>query len=372
MKPLLPLLALCALASASLRAADELPALKDVFAGKFLIGGAVGSTVALQPDHRLRPLVEKHFNSLVSTNLMKWGPYNPQPGEYNDAEAGAFFGYGKAHGMYMVGHTLFWHSQTPKWVFEDSEGQPLARDALLKRMRERVQRVTKLYGPSTDAWDVVNEAYVEDGSVRKSPFSRILGDDWVIEAFKIANEELPKNIALLYNDYNMETPGRLKAVVQLVHDIRARGLRIDAVGSQAHWRLETPTLAQIEASIVALRDAGVKVHFTELDIEMLPRRAPGADVSAREQRNPENDPYTAGLPPEIQEKLAKRYADIFALFLKYEDVIERVTFWGVTDGDSWLNNWPVRGRTNHPLIFDRAGQPKPAFEAVVRTASGRQ
>jgi len=368
MKHLLPAIALCSLVLSGLRAADELPALKDAYAGKFLIGAAVGSNVALQPNHPLRPLVEKHFNSLVSTNLMKWGPYNPQPGEYNDAEAGAYFGYGKAHGMYMVGHTLFWHSQTPEWVFKDTEGQQLSREALLKRMRERVQRVTKLYGPSTDAWDVVNEAIVEDGSVRESSFKRILGEDWVIEAFRIANEELPANIALLYNDYNMETPGRLASVVKLVHDLRAKGLRIDAVGSQAHWRLETPTIAQIEQSIVALRDAGVKVHFTELDIEMLPRSAPGADIATRGTLTAENNPYTAGLPPEIQEKLAKRYADIFALFLKYDDVVERVTFWGVTDGDSWLNNWPVRGRTNHPLLFDRERNPKPAFHAVVEAA----
>jgi endo-1,4-beta-xylanase len=371
MKLLPSLLALGSLAAASLHAAEEMPALKDLYAGKFLVGAAIGGNVALQPGNPLRPLVEKHFNSLVSTNLMKWGPYNPQPGEYNDAEAGAFFGYGKAHGMYMVGHTLFWHSQTPKWVFEDTEGQPLSRDALLKRMRERVQRVAKLYGPSTDAWDVVNEAIVEDGSVRKSSFSGILGNDWVIEAFKIANEELPKNITLLYNDYNMETPGRLGSVVTLIRDLRARGLRIDAVGSQAHWRLETPTIAEIEQSIVALRDAGVKVHFTELDIEVLPRKAGGAEVSRREQRTAENDPYTAGLPPEIQEKLARRYADIFALFLKHADVIDRVTFWGVTDGDSWLNGWPVRGRTNHPLLFDRQRQPKSAFQAVVDAAKPR-
>lgn len=368
MKSLLSLVFMCSCLTAGLAADADLPALKDVFAGKFLIGAAIGGDVALQPGHRLRPLVKKHFNSLVSGNLMKWGPYNPQPGEYNDAAAGAFFGYGKAHDMYMVGHTLFWHSQTPKWVFEDTEGQPLSRDALLKRMRERVQRVAKLYGPSIDAWDVVNEAIVEDGSVRKSSFSRILGDDWVIEAFKIANEELPKDIALLYNDYNMETPGRLAAVVKLVHDLRARGLRIDAVGSQAHWRLETPTIGEIEKSIIALRDAGVKVHFTELDIEMLPRNFTGADVSQRQKSTPENNPYTAGLPPEVQEKLARRYADIFALFLKHADVIDRVTFWGVTDGDSWLNNWPVPGRTNHPLLFDRDLKPKPAFHAVVKVA----
>lgn len=366
---ILPLLALCSFPFASSSAAaDDTPALKDLYAGKFLIGAAVNGDVAMQPDHRLRPLIEKHFNSLVSGNLMKWGPYNPKPGEYNDAPAEAYFSYGKSLHYYMVGHCLYWHSQTPKWVFEDAKGQPLTRDALLQRMRERAQRVAKLYGSRTDAWDVVNEAIEENGSWRKSPFHRIIGDDWVEQAFRIANAELPKNITLLYNDYNMETPGRLDAVVKLVHDLRAKGLRIDAVGSQAHWRLETPSIAQIEKSLIALRDAGVKVHFTELDVEVLPRNVNGAEVSMREERTPALDPYTQGLPAEIQAKLAQRYADLFALFLKYEDVIDRVTFWGVTDGDSWLNNWPVRGRTNHPLLFDRNLQPKPAFNAVVKAA----
>ncbi|HEY8993664.1 MAG TPA: endo-1,4-beta-xylanase [Lacunisphaera sp.] len=368
MKTFLSLVALGAFLLGGLRADDSPPALKDVFAGKFLIGAAIGADVALQADHPLRPLVEKHFNSLVPANLMKWGPYNPKPGEYNDAAAEAYFAYGRSIHCYMVGHCLFWHAQTPKWVFEDGSGKPASRELLLQRMRERVRRVSRLYGSRTDAWDVVNEAIIEDGTLRDTAWHRILGEDFLPEAFRIAGEELPKNVKLLYNDYNMETPGRLASVVKLVHDLRARGLRIDAVGSQAHWRLETPTIAEIEASIVALRDAGVKVHFTELDIEVLPRRANGAEVSLREGRTPENDPYTAGLPPEIQEKLARRYADIFTLFLKYADVIERVTFWGVTDGDSWLNGWPVRGRTNHPLLFDRAGQPKPAFDAVIQTA----
>lgn len=377
MNRLLPLSALCSLllapcsSLASAAEADDTPALKGLFAGKFLIGAAINAEVAMNPNHPLRPLVEKHFNSLVSTNLMKWGPYNPQPGQYNDDAAEAFFRYGDSLDHFMVGHTLYWHSQTPSWVFKDTEGQNLTRDALLARMRERAQRVAKLYGARTDAWDVVNEAYEENGSVRKSPFSQIIGQDWVVEAFRIANEELPGHIQLLYNDYNMETPGRLEAVVKLIHELRATGLRIDAVGSQAHWRLDYPSIAQIEKSIIALRDAGVKVHFTELDVEVLPRRVNGAEISMREERTPALDPYTNGLPPEIQAKLAQRYADIFALFLKHSDVIERVTFWGVADGDSWLNNWPVRGRTNHPLLFDRDLKPKPAFHAVVEAAKKR-
>jgi len=349
-------------------AADDLPALKDVFAGKFHIGAAIDGGVAQQADNKLRPLVEKHFDSITPANLLKWGPYNPKPGEYNDEAAEAYFAYGKANHQYIVGHCLFWHSQTPQWVFKDDKGADLTREALLERMRERVRRLAKLYGDRTNAWDVVNEAIMEDGSLRGSPFHRIIGPDFVAQAFRIAKEEMPASVAFLYNDYNMENPRRIETVVKLVHDLRAQGLRIDAVGSQAHWRLATPTIEQIEKSIIALRDAGVKVHFTELDIEMLPRNAAGADVSATQKAAPDINPYTAGLPPELQAQLAQRYADIFALFLKYPGVIERVTFWGVTDGDSWLNNWPVRGRTNYPLLFDRDGKPKPAFAAVVKAA----
>jgi endo-1,4-beta-xylanase len=362
------LLCVLGFATADLRAADDAPALKELFAGKFHVGAAIGGGVALVPGHKLRPLLEKHFDSITPGNLLKWGEYNPKPGEYNDTAAEAFFAYGKANKMYVVGHCLFWHSQTPAWVFKDDKGADLSREALLQRMRERVRRLAKRYGDRTDAWDVVNEAIMEDGTLRNSAFNRIIGPDFVTEAFRIAQEEMPASVALLYNDYNMENPRRIETVVKMVHDLRARGLRIDAVGSQAHWRLETPTIEQIENSIIAFRDAGVKVHFTELDIEMLPRNAPGADVAMRQELTPENNPYKAGLPPELQARQAQRYADIFALFVKYADVVERVTLWGVTDGDSWLNNWPVRGRTNYPLLFDRAGQPKPAFQAVVKVA----
>jgi len=348
------------------------PALKDVFAGKFLIGAAINPNMT-QPNHPAHALLVQQFDSISPTNLLKWEPYNPQPGKYNEEPAEQFFAFGEQHKMYILAHCLFWHQQTPKWVFEGANGQPITRDALLQRMRERVRHVAQKYGARANAWDVINETFEEDGALRKnSPYIKILGEDFLFEAFKIANEELPKSVELLYNDYNMESPGRLKAVVKLVGDLRAKGLRIDAVGSQAHWRLDHPSIAQIEASIVALKNAGVKVHFTELDIEVLPRAAAGAEVTDRGALTPENNPYKDGLPPEIQEKLAKRYADLFRLFLKYEDVIDRVTFWGVTDADSWLNNWPVRGRTNYPLLFDRQGKPKPAFSAVVETAAGNK
>ncbi len=346
--------------------AADTPALKDAFADKFAIGAAINPGMT-KPDSPVHDLILQQFNSISPTNALKWAVYNPQPGVYEEAPADDFFAFGQAHHMYILAHCLFWHSQTPKWVFEGVDGKPATREELVARMRERVHHVAQRFGAKANAWDVVNEAYEDSGALRTSPWTKILGADFVPTAFRLANEELPKSVELLYNDYNMEAPAKTAAVVKLVQDLRAQGLRIDGVGNQAHWRLATPTIAQIDASLAAFQKAGIKVHFTELDIEVLPRNVNGAEISAREKLTPENNPYPNGLPPEIQQQLAQRYADIFAVFLKYAGTIERVTFWGVTDRDSWLNNWPVRGRTNYPLLFDREGQPKPAFDAVIKT-----
>jgi endo-1,4-beta-xylanase len=356
-------------ASLPLRAA-ETPALKDVFAGKFLVGAALSHRVVASADHPARPLIARHFNSVTSGNAMKWGPYQPAIGEFRHEPADAFVALAEANQQHILGHVLFWHQQTPAWVFQDGNGGRISRAALLERMRERVRELAQRYGGKVDAWDVVNESINDDGTPRAMLWREVLGGDFEAEAFRIAQEELPANAELLYNDYNMYLPGRRDTVVRLIHDLRAKNLRIDAVGMQGHWHLGHPSIAEIEASIVAFAEAGVKIHITELDIEVLPRQPglTGADLDERRRysQDPANNPYKDGFPVDMQEKLARRYAEIFALFVKHADVIDRVTFWGVTDGDSWLNNWPVPGRTNHPLLFDRQGQPKPAFDAVIK------
>lgn len=361
-----------AIAMSASASAAEPPALKDVFAGKFLVGAALNGRIVARADHPVRPLVARHFNSVTAGNEMKWERYNPEPGVLRPEPADAFVALAEANGQHVLGHCLFWHQQTPRWVFEDEPGQPASREVLLSRMRERVRELAARYGDRVATWDVINETFLDDGTLRDSPFTQILGPDFIPEAFRIAAEELPAGVELLYNDYNMNAPGKRAAVVAMVHDLRARGIRIDGVGMQGHWRLRTPSLEDIEASIVAFAGAGVRVHITELDIEMLPRLdGGGADLDARQAfaADPANNPYVDGLPAEVQTELAQRYADIFRIFVRHADAIDRVTFWGVTDGDSWLNNWPTRGRTNHPLLFDRQGQPKPAFEAVIATAS---
>jgi endo-1,4-beta-xylanase len=177
----------------------------------------------------------------------------------------------------------------------------------------------------------------------------IIGDDYVVKAFQIAQEADP-DAELYYNDYGLESERKRKGAIALLGKLKAAGVRVAGVGLQGHYRLERPSIEQVEATITDFAALGLKIHITELDVDVLP---------------PKLNPYMSGLPDDIQKALAQRYAALFRVFLKHKDVIERVTFWGVTDRDSWLNNWPTRGRTNYPLLFDREGNLKPAFDAVV-------
>lgn len=351
-----------------------MPTLKQAFAGRFLIGASLKQSIVTGGDPATLKLVAEQFDSITSGNLLKWGPFNPRPGQYNHAPADAYVAFGNEHRMYVVGHVLFWHNQTPPWVFEDAAGQPLTRNPLLERMRQRVRHVAQRYGSKIHAWDVVNEAITDSGGLRDSPWTRIIGDDFIEQAFRIADEELPKDVELIYNDYSMTGARKRDAVVKMIRDLKAKGVRIDGVGMQGHWSLTGPSIQSIEQSILAFAGAGVAVHMTELDIDVLPRKDGmfDADISKKLAQDPAMDPYRDGLPDAMQQKLSQRYADLFALFVKHQDKIKRVTFWGTTDKYSWLNNWPIKGRTNYPLLFDRRGQPKPAFYAVIGQAAAAQ
>ncbi|MEP6915583.1 MAG: endo-1,4-beta-xylanase, partial [Acidobacteriota bacterium] len=226
-------------------------------------------------------------------------------------------------------------------------------DTLLARMRDHIRTVVGRYQGKIHGWDVVNEAIDEDGSMRKSPWQVGIGDDYVAKAFEFAHEADP-DAELYYNDFNLEKPAKRAGVIKLVKDLQARQLRIDGIGNQAHWRLDTPTIDEIDGALVELHATGLKVMYTELDINLLPNTPRGADPAAA-------NPYATGLPDAVQQQLARRYADVFGVFLKHRDAVARVTFWGLSDADSWLN----RGRANYPLLWDRQRQPKPAFTAVV-------
>jgi len=367
MKSLIVALLACSAANA-----QTVPSLKDAFQGIFRIGAALNQPQFEGRDARGLPIITAQFNTISPENVLKWESVHPRPGEFNFGSGDAYVAFGEKNHMFVIGHCLVWHSQTPRWVFQDDKGEPLTRDALLERMHEHIRAVVGRYKGRIAGWDVVNEALNEDGTMRQSPWYKIIGDDYLLKAFQFAHEADPQ-AELYYNDYSLENDAKRKGAVELIRKLKNGGAAITAVGLQGHDKLDWPTAEQQAATIEAFRDLGVKVNITELDVDVLPRtaRQNTADVSATAAGGAGSNPYTAGLPEEMQQKLAARYADLFKVFVKYRGAITRVTFWGVTDGDSWLNNFPTRGRTNYPLLFDRQGYPKPAFDAVLKTAASK-
>jgi endo-1,4-beta-xylanase len=352
------------------RAAQDVPALKDVFAPHFMIGTALDTAQFTRRDTGAVRLAIQHFNTVTPENVMKWEVIHPEPGRYDFSLADRFMEFAEANDMFVVGHTLVWHSQTPAWVFEDGSGNPATREQLLARMREHIQTVMGRYRGRVQAWDVVNEALNEDGTLRQSPWLQIIGEDYLEHAFRFAHEVDPQ-AELYYNDYSLEGRADKRAgALRLVRRLQHAGAPIHGIGLQGHLGLERPTAAQLDTAITEFAELGIHVMITELDIDVLPPAGQyrGADISYRVELQESLNPYRTGLPDEVQQQLARRYADLFDVFLRHRDVISRVTFWGVHDGQSWRNYWPVEGRTAYPLLFDRDFQPKPAFHTVVETA----
>lgn len=346
------------------------PALKDVFKDDFLVGTALNPWHFSGASNAEVQIIERHFNTITPENALKWMIVHPQPDQYAFEQGDRFVEYGQKHGMVIIGHTLVWHSQTPRWVFQDSEQKPLTREALLERMRDHIQTVVSRYKGRIRGWDVVNEAVDDHGALRQSPWLKIIGEDYLVKAFQFAHEADPE-AELYYNDYALEEPSKREGAVNLVKKLQAAGVKLTGVGLQGHYSLEHPAAQQIEATIEAFARLGLKVMITELDVNVLPTPGNGgADVSVNYAADPKWNPYPQGLPPEIEQGLARRYAELFGVFLKHRQEVSRVTFWGVSDRSSWLNHYPIRGRTNYPLLFDRKGQPKAAFQAVVDLRSG--
>jgi endo-1,4-beta-xylanase len=343
--------------------------LKSAYADKFLIGATLNDDLVANPNHPSMDIVKRHFSAATMDNAMKWGVFNPQPETYNFSAPDNFVEFTAKNNIQAVGHVLYWHSQTPDWVFKDQQGNLLSRDALLNRMRERAKLMAARYGNTIKIWDVVNEAIEADGSLRKTMFNKIVGDDFIEQAFIIAAQELPKDSVFLYNDYGMTSPGRRDAVVALVNNLKAKNIKIDGIGVQGHWSMQQPSIQQISTSFDAFVSTGLPMHITELDVDYLGREEFfGANVDIEKRvATAQNNPYPNGnFPGSADQDLGVRYVDIFNMFLKYHKNIERITFWGVTDDTSWLNGWPGAGRTNYPLLFNSDGTEKQALKRVVQ------
>ncbi|GGZ75256.1 endo-1,4-beta-xylanase [Algibacter mikhailovii] len=344
---------------------EKLNTLKDTFLQDFLIGAALSNTQITGADKNAINLLEKEFNSITPENDMKWEQIHPEKDSFYFEIADKYVALGQQENMHIVGHTLVWHSQLAPWVQNIKDSSELANT-----IETHINKIVGRYKGKITTWDVVNEALNEDGTPRESQFYKVMGGENYIEhAFKLAAKADP-NAKLVYNDYNLWKPEKRAGVIRLVKQLQESGVKLDGVGMQAHWSLEGPSIEDIENSIIAYSNLGVKVSFTELDVTVLPNPwdLNGAAVEQSYEQyegDPKMNPYPEKLTDSAQVKLAKRYEDIFKLFLKHKDKIERVTFWGVNDGQSWLNGWPIKGRTNHPLLFDRENKAKQAYQNVL-------
>lgn len=344
--------------------ADRTDSLSDRYKDLFHLGAAINEDIILGKDLQSKNIVTSEFNSITPENSLKWMFLQPFPNKFNFGAADKYVELGIKNNMHIVGHALVWHNQ-----LADFMKTTRSRSEFKKHVENHINTVVSRYKGKIDAWDVVNEAFNENGSLRPSVFKKQMGDNYIEDVFKLAETADP-DADLIYNDYNLYKPAKRAGVLKMVKKLQENGTKINAIGVQAHWRLNSPSLMEIEQIILDISDLGVEVMFTELDVTVLPNpwELVGAEVTqnfSKFEGDPKMDPYPKALPKSVEKQLAKRYEDIFKLFVKHQDKISRVTFWGVMDKHSWLNDWPIKGRTNYPLLFDRNYQPKKAYNKLI-------
>jgi endo-1,4-beta-xylanase len=387
----------------------DIPTLKDAYKDYFYVGVAINRTIAMsaavpadnvnrniQEVNKDAALAKEQFAQISPENDLKWEVIQPREGPdgYNFGPADAYVNFGLSNNMYIVGHTLVWHSQTPGWVFAGTNLPPqptnvatiggtntnapargrvggrggfgfnmnsphASREELLQRMHDHIATVVGRYKGKIKVWDVVNEA-IADGNgtniLRVSPWSQIIGPDFIAKAFEWAHEADPDAI-LRYNDYSLENPVKRQKLITLIKSLLDQHVPVMAIGSQTHVSVTAPSFEEEDATLTDLEQLGLQIHITELDVNGAQggQRNAGADVA--------NNAATTqgGLVDSVNQRLADEYAALFRAFIKHHNSVKVVTFWGINDGVSWR-------RQGSPLLFDANDQPKPAFDAVIAEA----
>lgn len=337
-----------------LMAAEAGKGLKDYFKDDFTMGASV-SPRNLQGEEA--QLILREFGSLTAENVMKSGPIHPEEGRYNWEPADQVAAFAHTNGLKLRGHTLCWHSQTPPWLFVDEKSEKVSKEVLLARLKTHITDVVTRYKGKIYAWDVVNEVIVDgpDGFYRNSPWYEICGEEYIAKAFEYAHAADPDAL-LFYNDYNATKPAKRDKIIQMVQQLKADGTPIHGIGLQGHWSIYGPDEQELREALEKYAALGLEIQITELDVSVYP-----PEDGRREKRPDESDAFT----PEMEAKQIEQYRMIFNVFRDYRDAVTGVTFWNVTDRRSWLDNFPVRGRKNYPLLFDTTLQRKKAYWAAV-------
>lgn len=354
--PSLPLILFALTLASCMIGRNDPPSLRRVFRKKFRVGASVSPGNIHSEE---AAVLLRHFNSVTTENVLKMGPVHPARNRYEFGGADSIADFADRHHMGFRGHTLVWHKQAAEWMFRSEDGSPVSRDTLLQRLREHIFTVAGRYRGRVYAWDVVNEAVSDDPDrfLTHTPFLDIIGPEYIELAFRWAHEADPDAL-LFYNDYRETDPVKRRKIMRLVTDLKRKGVPIHGIGMQCHWSIYGPKEEELEATLRDYASLGLVIHVTELDVSIWP-----GEPERREKRPSDNDDR---LTPEKAHAQEDMYAMAFRLFRKYASDIDAVTFWNITDRHSWLDEWPVRGRKDHPLLFDEALHPKPSFWRVVR------
>jgi endo-1,4-beta-xylanase len=317
--------------------------------------------VAVSPQALRGPeaeLIKKHFASMTPENSMKMGPIHPEENRYNWKDADEIVDFAVKNNLKLRGHALCWHEQTPAWFFKDQNGNTVSKDVLLARLKSHITEVVTRYKGKVYAWDVVNEAVADDSTkfLRESEFYKICGEEFIAKAFEYAHAADP-NAILFYNDYNSERPNKRDRICKLVKSLKDNGVPIHGVGLQGHWSIYEPSEKELRDALNKYSALGVAIQITELDMSIYPW-----EKFQREKKPGESDAFTS----ELEQRQLEQYKKVFSILREYRNVVTGVTFWNISDRYTWLDYYPVPGRKNYPLLFDRDLKPKKAFWEVVK------
>ena len=335
---------------------DTTTSLGEVYKQYFPVGVAVAPQML--DDSTQRTMIIKQFKSVTPENIMKPERIHPKLDSFSWKEPDRLVNFAMNNGLKIRGHVLVWHSQTPDWFFRDKNGDLLSKEALLKRMKNHIDSVVGRYKGRIYAWDVVNEAISDDpdGFYRQSLWYKICGEDYIARAFQYAHQADP-NAVLFYNDYNTYLEPKRTHIYKMLKKLVDEGVPVTGVGMQAHWNIYEPSEKEIRTTIDTFASLNLAVQLTELDISIF-----RAEPKSRDLLPGEDVMYTDSL----KHLQVLQYKNIFDVCRDEKEKITGITFWGLADNYTWLDNFPVHHRKNFPFLFDTLYKPKPSFWAVTK------
>jgi endo-1,4-beta-xylanase len=329
------------------------------YEGKFRVGfGGIGDKAdreaILADDPVITGIIRKHAN-IIGINSFYPQVVHPKAGVWNFRDGDMLVDFAERNHLPVRGHVLWWPfhaNSTMEWLLKDDKGNVVDRDTAIARMKEHIGTVVGRYKGRIAYWDVVNEVIDNKApnTMREGLWKDVLGEDMMELAFRFAHEADPQ-AKLFYNDYGGWEPGKREAIYRLVKRLKDKGVPIDGIGMQDHVKLTGhPTPAELDASISRFEELGLELHVTELDVDMNP------------------DGTLTTFTPEMAEAQARRYRELFDVYLRHAGRITAVMTWNITDASSWLRKYP-KPRLNWPLLFDERGQEKPALKMLLLHAA---